>query len=152
MNNFIRSYEIILHHLQELQINATLFKQIRQPKLSNIELVAMNFTAEYMGIDSECQLFRTIESSFLEPLIDRSVYNRRRRKLFPLIEKIRRQLSSQFNEFEDYYVIKPDFRYFSRRFNDNGVAKPVPEDFEYNSGTNSWWLTVDELRTMIDNI
>ena len=41
MNNFIRSYEIILHHLQELQINATLFKQIRQPKLSNIELVAI---------------------------------------------------------------------------------------------------------------
>ncbi len=65
----------------------------------------MNFTAEYMGIDSECQLFRTIECSFLEPLIERSVYNRRRRKLFPLIEKIRWQLSSKFNEFEDYYVV-----------------------------------------------
>ncbi len=105
MNNFIQSYEIILHQLKELQINAILFKQIRQPKLSNIELVAMNFTAEYMGIDSECQLFRTIESSFLEPLIERSVYNRRRRKLFPLIENIRLQLSSLFNEFEDYYVV-----------------------------------------------
>lgn len=105
MNNFIRSYNIILHQLKELKINATLFKQIRLPKLSNIELVAMNFTAEYMGIDSECQLFRTIENSFLEPLIDRSVYNRRRRKLFPLIEEIRSQLSSQFNEFENYYVV-----------------------------------------------
>lgn len=105
MNNFIRSYNIILHQLKELKINATLFKQIRLPKLSNIELVAMNFTAEYMGIDSECQLFRTIENSFLEPLIDRSVYNRRRRKLFPLIEEIRSQLSSQFNEFENCYVV-----------------------------------------------
>ncbi len=105
MNNFIQSYEIILHQLKELQINTRLFKQIRQPKLSNIELVAMNFTAEYMGIDSECQLFRTIESSFLEPLIERSVYNRRRRKLFPLIENIRLQLSSHFNEFEDYYIV-----------------------------------------------
>ena len=105
MNNFIRSYKIILHQLKELQINATLFKQISLPKLSNIELVAMNFTAEYMGIDSECQLFRTIENSFLEPLIDRSVYNRRRRKLFPLIEEIRSQLSSHFNEFENYYVV-----------------------------------------------
>jgi len=65
----------------------------------------MNFTAEYMGIDSDCQLFRTIESSFLEPLIERSVYNRRRRKLFPLIENIRLQLSSLFNEFEDYFVV-----------------------------------------------
>lgn len=105
MNNFIRSYKIILHHLEELQINATLFKQIRPPKLSNIELVAMNFTAEYMGIDSECQLFRTIEYTYLEPLIDRSVYNRRKRKLFPLIEKIRLHLSSKFNEFEDYFVV-----------------------------------------------
>jgi hypothetical protein len=105
MNNFIRSYEIILHHLQELQIDAAIFKQIRKPKLSNIELVAMNFTAEYMSIDSECQLFRTIEGSFLELLIERSVYNRRRRKLFPLIEKIRQQLSSQFNEFENYFIV-----------------------------------------------
>jgi hypothetical protein len=105
MNNFIRSYEIILHNLQELQIDAAIFKQIRKPKLSNIELVAMNFTAEYMSIDSECQLFRTIEGSFLELLIERSVYNRRRRKLFPLIEKIRQQLSSQFNEFENYFIV-----------------------------------------------
>jgi hypothetical protein len=105
MNNFIRNYEIILDQLQELQIDATLFKQIRQPKLSNIEIVAMNFTAEYMGIDSECQLFRTIESSFLEPLIERSVYNRRRRRLFCLVENIRLKLSSLFNEFEDYFVV-----------------------------------------------
>jgi hypothetical protein len=105
MNSFIRNYEIILDQLQELQIDTTLFKQIRQPKLSNIEIVAMNFTAEYMGIDSECQLFRTIKSSFLEPLIERSVYNRRRRRLFCLIENIRLKLSSLFNEFEDYFVV-----------------------------------------------
>jgi len=85
----MQSYEIILYHLQELQINSTPFKQIRQPKLSNIEIVTMNFTAEYMGIDSECQLFRVIKGSFLELLIERSVYNRRKRKLFPLIENIR---------------------------------------------------------------
>ncbi len=54
-------------------------------------------------------------------------------------------------EFKDHYVIKPDFRYFSRRFND-GEGKPVPEDFEYNSGTNSWWLTTDELKDMVDNL
>jgi len=77
----------------------------RKPKLSNIELIAMNFTAEYMSIDSECQLFRTIENSVLEPLIERSVYNRRRKKLFPLIENIRQKLYSIFNEFEDYFIV-----------------------------------------------
>ena len=89
MNNFIQNYEIILKNLQELQIDSLCFKQIRKPKLNNVELIAMNFTAEYMGIDSECQLFRTISGSYLDGLIERSVYNRRKRKLFPLTEKIR---------------------------------------------------------------
>ena len=54
-------------------------------------------------------------------------------------------------EYDEYYVIKPEFRYFGRRFN-NESEKPVPEDFEYNSGTNSWWLTIEELREMINNL
>jgi hypothetical protein len=105
MNNFIQSYELILHHLKELQINTNPFKQIREPRLSNIELIAMNLTAEYMSIDSECQLFRIIDHSFLKLLIDRNVYNRRKRKLFSIIEDIRLQLASKFNEFEDHYVV-----------------------------------------------
>jgi UDP-N-acetylglucosamine 4,6-dehydratase len=51
-------------------------------------------------------------------------------------------------ELPDSYVIKPMFRYFSRRFEENG-STPLPEDFEYNSGTNTRWLTVEELRAMI---
>ena len=48
-------------------------------------------------------------------------------------------------EFDDYYVIKPAFRYFERRFKEDN-CKPVPEDFEYNSGTNTWFLTLDEMK------
>lgn len=51
-------------------------------------------------------------------------------------------------EFKGYYIVQPDFRFFGRRFN-NGAGKPVPEDFEYNSGTNTQWLTPKELREMI---
>jgi UDP-N-acetylglucosamine 4,6-dehydratase len=51
-------------------------------------------------------------------------------------------------EFPDFYVIKPMFRFFVRRFNEEG-SRPLPDDFEYNSGTNTWWLTVEELRAMI---
>lgn len=54
-------------------------------------------------------------------------------------------------EFESYYIIQPDFRFFERRYKNNG-GRPVPEDFEYCSGTNTWWLTVEELREMIKNI
>lgn len=92
-NNFIQNYEIILKHLQELDISFNCFKQIRQPKLSNLELVCINLTAEYMSIDSECQLFRLIESTSLHGKIERSVYNRRKRRLFGFLEKIRIEMA-----------------------------------------------------------
>jgi UDP-N-acetylglucosamine 4,6-dehydratase len=55
-------------------------------------------------------------------------------------------------EFDNYYMIKPDFRYFSRRFNSSAGGGPVPEGFEYNSGTNNWWLTTEELREIIKTL
>lgn len=54
-------------------------------------------------------------------------------------------------EFKDYYVIKNAFRFFEYRFNQK-QCKPVPEDFEYNSGTNDWWLSIYELRKMIEKL
>jgi UDP-N-acetylglucosamine 4,6-dehydratase len=51
-------------------------------------------------------------------------------------------------EFDDYYVIQPDFRYFRSRFNAETGAR-VPDDFEYNSGTNPWMLTVEEMKEII---
>jgi UDP-N-acetylglucosamine 4,6-dehydratase len=54
-------------------------------------------------------------------------------------------------EFDRFYVIQPDFRFWVRRSSWNGGRK-VPEDFEYNSGTNPWRLTMDEMRAMIKNL
>lgn len=54
-------------------------------------------------------------------------------------------------EFDNYYVIKPEFHYFTRRFKNKG-GRAVEPDFEYNSEANSWWLTVKELQKMIKNI
>jgi len=54
-------------------------------------------------------------------------------------------------EFKDYYVIKPAFRYFDRRFNENG-SKAVPDDFEYNSSTNPWFLSINEMSKMIEEL
>ena len=50
-------------------------------------------------------------------------------------------------EFDRYYIIKPDFPFWEKRSNHSG--KPVDDDFEYNSGTNPWILTVDEMKEMI---
>ena len=54
-------------------------------------------------------------------------------------------------EYDDKYIICPDFRFFERRFNSNG-GKPVPEDFEYNSETNPWKLSIDEMKEIITNL
>lgn len=54
-------------------------------------------------------------------------------------------------EFDKFYIIQPTFWFFERRFKPKTI-KPVPEDFEYNSGTNTWWLTVDKLREMIKSL
>ena len=51
-------------------------------------------------------------------------------------------------EYDDKYIIQPDFRFFGRRFNSNG-GKTVPEGFEYNSETNPWKLSIEKAREMV---
>lgn len=104
MNNFGSNYEKILEILKSITKKESFLTQIREPKLKDIELIAMNLTSEYMSIDSECQLFRIIPE-VLSNKIERSVYNRRKRKLFTSMEFIREKLSERFNEFEDYYIV-----------------------------------------------
>jgi UDP-N-acetylglucosamine 4,6-dehydratase len=54
-------------------------------------------------------------------------------------------------EFKDYYLIQPEFHFWKRRHNNN-AGKPVPEDFEYNSGTNPWRLKTEEMLKIIKNL
>lgn len=104
MNDFRANYDKILEVLQNVTEKESFLTQIREPKLKDIELIAMNLTAEYLSIDSECQLFRVIPDC-LKTKIERSVYNRRKRKLFSSIEFIRQELSLKFNEFENYFIV-----------------------------------------------
>lgn len=62
MNNLIQNYKIILKKPNEVVRRSQLTKncnhiktnkQIRLPKMSDLELVALNITAEYMSINSE---------------------------------------------------------------------------------------------------
>ena len=104
MNDFKANYDKILKVLRIITTKESFLTQIREPKLKDIELIAMNLTAEYLSIDSECQLFRIIPES-LQTKIERSVYNRRKRRLFDSIEFIRKELSAKFNEFENYFIV-----------------------------------------------
>jgi len=105
MSNLEVSYNLILNLLRGIiGTEDFYFKPIR-PKLSDIELISLIILAEFKSLDSEHQLFREIKGFEIEPKIERSVYNRRKRKLFPFIEKIRMKMVDKFNEFENYFVV-----------------------------------------------
>jgi hypothetical protein len=105
MHNFRANYGKILEVLEQLGFeNENFSHQIRKPKLSDLKIIALNLTSEYMSIDSEYQLFRILPSDF-KYLIERSVYNRRKRGLFFQIENIRQLLANKFNEAENYFVL-----------------------------------------------
>jgi len=53
-------------------------------------------------------------------------------------------------EFKDYYVIMPDLEGISRPEFSN--AKRVPDNFEYHSGNNSEWLSIEQMKALIDEI
>ncbi|OAV67333.1 hypothetical protein Barb4_02507 [Bacteroidales bacterium Barb4] len=105
MNNLIQNYELILKELTNLCLDITGFKQIRQPKLSDLELAALNLIAKYMSFNSELQLFRAIKGTCPDNKTDRNVYNRRRRKLFNCTEKIRWRLSQKFSCPSNLFII-----------------------------------------------
>ena len=105
MHNFETNFDKILETLQQNIKKNNYLIQKRKPKLSDIEIIAMDLTAQYMSIDSEHQLFRDLVSTRLYKLIERTVYNRRKRKLAVFMEEIRKIFSEKFNEFEEYYIV-----------------------------------------------
>lgn len=71
-------------------------------------------------------------------------------------EKIHEQMITREDarntlEFEDYYIILPeiDFEYIVHKYSD---GKPVAADFEYHSGNNTQWLSVQEMRKLIEEL
>lgn len=105
MINIVKNYFKILEVLNSLDLSQELNKRGRKAKMSDIEVIALSFTAEYMSIDSENSLFRQLTGLGLPNLIERSQYNKRRRLLFGFAEKIRVLLASKFTEFEDYFIV-----------------------------------------------
>lgn len=104
MHNFRANYEKVLRVPKEISQENLLPYQRRNPVLADIEVIAINLTAEYLGIDSECDLFRKLPPE-LSSGIERSVYNRRRRRLFPYLEQIRLKLAGTLTAHEDHFIV-----------------------------------------------
>ncbi|MFP5082214.1 IS982 family transposase, partial [Pedobacter sp. JCM 36344] len=105
MSNLIRKYELILKTFREISLIDNFYYKPVKPKLSDLELITLSVVAESSGIDSEYQLFRELRFSKLEGMIERSVYNRRKRKLFPYIEVLRKKLAARLNDGKKYFIV-----------------------------------------------
>jgi hypothetical protein len=105
MHNLLQNYEFILKNLLALNINENAYFKPIKPKVTDLEIVALNIAAEHLSIDSEYQIFRELKGTYLYGQIERSVYNKRKRKLFDWMEGIRKKIALKFNEFEDCFIV-----------------------------------------------
>jgi hypothetical protein len=77
------------------------------PSFSDVEVIALTLTAEYLSIDSENQLFKKIHADYaaaFPTLHTRPQFNRRKRALFPLLERLRQKLLVPFLATEDIFM------------------------------------------------
>jgi len=51
-------------------------------------------------------------------------------------------------EFDNYYIIKPEFNFWKETENHTN-GKSVAEEFSYSSDNNTWWLTKDEIKKLL---
>ena len=106
MSNIVKNYYRVSEVISSLNWEYEHKSKVgRKSKMSDIEVVALSLTSEYMSIDSENSLFKQIKPSEIPNLIERSQFNKRRRKLFFFLNKIRLKLASSFIEFEKYFIV-----------------------------------------------
>jgi UDP-N-acetylglucosamine 4,6-dehydratase len=63
---------------------------------------------------------------------------------------IPRAASRHTIEFEDHYIIEPDYDWWGNKNHPEG--KKLEKEFEYNSGNNDQWLSVEEMRKLIEEL
>ena len=106
MSNIVKNYFRVLEVISSLNFELEYKSDVgRKQKMSDLEVVALSLTAEFMSIDSENSLFKEINREQISNLIERSQFNKRRRKLFFFLEEVRTKLASRFLEFEDYFIV-----------------------------------------------
>ena len=54
-------------------------------------------------------------------------------------------------EYDQHFIIYPHMSWWTENNAIQG-GRPVEHGFEYSSGTNRWWLTVEQLRTLLADI
>ena len=146
MSNIVKNYFRVLEVISSLNCELIYKSGVgRKQKMSDLEVVALSLTAEFMSIDSENSLFKQLNQAEIPNLIERSQFNKRRRKLFLFSEEIRTKLAKEFLEFEDYFIVDSmplEICKFSR----HSRIKICKEEFEsapskgFCASQNNWYF------------
>ena len=104
MSNLQHVCNKILDLLHDIEPNDNFLSQVRKPKLSDKELLALSLSAESLGIDSEHFLFKQLPPE-VYGRIERSVYNRRARRLSFKLEDIRQHIAEKMMSKDDLYIV-----------------------------------------------
>lgn len=106
--NFNKILSIVKDKLSKyLDNNGNITRKGPKPKFSDAEVIALNITAECLMIDSENYLFKLLNNHkhhFIN-LIDRSNFNRRKKKLFNYMDIMHKHLAQSLCEGEDTFVV-----------------------------------------------
>lgn len=108
--NFDKFFNLSKLYLKDFIVDsANNFQFYRnKPKMSDCEIVALSLCSEALSIDSENLFWKKLKveySTDFVQLIDRSNYNKRRRRLQHFIALLNEKIAHQFNEFEDVFIV-----------------------------------------------
>jgi len=79
-----------------------------KPIMTDCEIIALSFSSEALKIDRENYLWGKLKSNRSQDfpnLIDRSNYNRMRKKLYPFVELLNQTVAANMNMGEDVIIV-----------------------------------------------
>lgn len=108
-STFDKLYPIVESSMKNYtNIRGNIKKSGSEPIFSDVNVITLSITAECLSIDSENLLFKKLMSEYIDDfpgLLERSRYNRRRRRLAGYIDVVRSDLVNQLIQYEDTYVL-----------------------------------------------
>ena len=107
--DFDKFYQIVKSSLQDkLNDDDNLQFYPNKPKMNDCSIIALSIYAESIGIDSENYLWSKIRKDHKKDfpqLVDRSNFNKRRRRLHLFIHEVTRFISGELNKSEDVFLM-----------------------------------------------
>lgn len=107
--NFDKIYNIVKTCLSSKLVGSdNLQFYPRPPKMNDCSIIALAISAEALGIDSENYLWSKLKKDYAADfphLIDRSNFNKRRRRLHRYIHEVTQYLAALLNAGEDVFLV-----------------------------------------------